>query len=504
MGSATASRRLVDASPAAGAMRAASVQRRQVAHLKLDCPPPGRWDATHRQAFAEEIARLARLPDVSAIALQGRRLFSDTVRDRADDAPLAEVLSAVSDASVPVVALITGPCSGSGLELALACTARIATTGATFADLAGGARLPSHAALSRLIRLMAVENAAQLAVFGATLDARQATELGLVDAMVARNLTAFAEQFVARTGSRPLAPNAEPEVVAAQLHGLRVWVRRETPQQEAPLMRLRALECAALMPPRRAVPEHQRIQDAYARTREAHALEYAARSEAALRRRTLPADLANEIRWPLLREAIHLLDEGATPAQVDREFQRFGFREGPFAEADRIGLDAVFGRQGQLAGNDDWITYSATLDLMADAGRLGGKDAPGWYRHGPDGRQSYAPEVEQLLNASATFQRLSRRPLPDALVMERCLFAAMNGAANVLEMRPDLSADLVDAIWVRDMGFPRWRGGPLFMARASREPVDALERWARVRNTAGAPASLLRRIAGSGGSRQPS
>jgi 3-hydroxyacyl-CoA dehydrogenase len=132
---------------------------------------------------------------------------------------------------------------------------------------------------------------------------------------------------------------------------------------------------------------------------------------------------------------------------------------------------------------------------MIDAGRTGGGDAPGWYRHGSDGRYTFEPEVERLLQASATFQRCARAPIDDEVVVERCLTAAINGTAHLLDAHPDLSPSLVDAIWTKILGFPKWRGGPLYMARTGAcDPLASLNRWSKVRNTAGVAAPLLRRI----------
>lgn len=472
---------------------------RTVAHLKLNCPAPGRWDAEHVEDFVSAIRRRSEDPAVSAILLQGRRLFADESGKPSRLSPenLDLVYSAVADAKIPVIAFIAGQCSGTGLELAIACAARIAAPAARLEDLTScGGRLPDPATLVRLCKLVDVERAGDLIVFGAAWDAREAASAGVVDAIAARNPEKQVERLSAGASLKSRPAPAKPDVVAAQLYVMRLRVRRDFPDREAPLMRLRALEYATHQPPKRALQDLDQLQGAYCSTPEAQALGYAARGEAALRRRSSVTDIARELRWSLLREAVHLVDEGASPAQVDRELTQFGFSEGPFSEADRRGLGKTFGRTGALASSEDWFTYSPTLDLMADAGRLGG-DAPGWFCHGSDGHMWLEPEVEELLHASANFQRLQRRHLPDGLIVERCLYAAMNAAAHLLDAIPDLSAETLDAIWVKELGFPRWRGGPLFMARVNGEPViKSLEAWVKQRNTAGAPSLTLRRLSG--------
>lgn len=472
--------------------------RRQVAHLKLDCPPPCSWDEAHARAFIEKIAEFGDDPDVSAIVLHGRRLFSDLLA--AKTAPgdnRSTVYAAVSGSTKPVIAALCGAVTGSGLELALACAARVVSPNATFSNLARSeGHLPAAETLIRLARLVEVERAADLTVFNAVWDSKAAVEYGLVDLVAARDLVHVAEKLASGlNGERKVTISAEPEVITAKIYGLRAKVRRETPHQTAPMTLLRALEFALQAPVKRARAEIDRLDVAFAMSPEAHALTYAERGQAALSRARATTDPADELAWPLFREAIHLLDEGATPNQIDRELQRFGFREGPFLRSDRHGMEAVFRRHDCLANGEDWITYSPTLDLMTDEGRTGGPGAPGWYRHGSDGRYTFEPEVERLLRASATFQRCARAPIDDEVIVERCLTAAINGAAHVLEARPDLSPSLVDAVWTAQLGFPKWRGGPLYMARTQAcDPLASLERWARIRNTVGVASPLLRRI----------
>lgn len=472
--------------------------RRGVAHLKLDCPPPCSWDAAHARAFIQTIERAGENPAVAAIVLSGRRLFNDVLAAKtAPDDVRPLVYSAIASARKPIVAALSGPVTGSGLELALACAARVALPNTTFSNLARSeGHLPAADTLIRLMRLIEVERAAELAVFGALWDSKAAVEHGLVDLVAARDLVQVAEKLAVSLKNDPrVALTSEPEVIAAKIYGLRTKVRREAPQQTAPLTLLRALELAWQTPARRARAEIDRLDETFAASPEAQALTYAERGQAALARTTVHDDLAHELAWPLLREAIHLLDEGATPGQIDRELQKFGFRVAPFLRSDREGLEAVFRRQSGLANGEDWITYSPTLDLMVDEGRTGGPDAPGWYRHGSDGRYTFEPEVERLLQASATFQRCPRAPIDDAVVVERCVTAAINGTAHALETHPDLSPALVDAIWTQRLGFPKWRGGPLYMAKTGAcAPVASLERWSKARNTAGVAAPLLRRI----------
>jgi len=175
--------------------------------------------------------------------------------------------------------------------------------------------------------------------------------------------------------------------------------------------------------------------------------------------------LVNRLRWPMLREAIHLLDEGATPARVDRALLAFGFAFAPFAALDLEGLHGL--TESCLAGADAWDPYSPTIDLMFDAGRLGAAAGRGWYRY-EGGRPIMDREMETLLIESAQAQRLSRRDIDDAEIVRRCLKAGVAGARTLLALGDAASEIEVDAIWTGVLGFPRWRGGLLYHARHAR------------------------------------
>jgi len=206
------------------------------------------------------------------------------------------------------------------------------------------------------------------------------------------------------------------------------------------------------------------------------------------------SSLAQGLWWPMAREAIHLLDEGASPAQVDRCFTEFGFPSGPFARSDASGFEAVFtAGDGVLASGGDWILYSPTLDLMADSGRVGG-ETPGWYRPTTAGGLTrFEPVVDRLIQSSAISQRLRRAPISDDLVMRRCVNAAVNAGFAACQRSPDLTLDDIDAIWLACLGFPRWKGGLIHHARARglEAVVAELKADAARRNTAGAPCDGL-------------
>lgn len=98
-------------------------------------------------------------------------------------------LERVASSKKPFVAAIHGACLGGGLEVALACHARVATTDSRtrlgLPEVQLGL-LPGLGGTQRLPRLVGLQAGLDLMLTGRQLDARRALKLGLVDEIVAR------------------------------------------------------------------------------------------------------------------------------------------------------------------------------------------------------------------------------------------------------------------------------------------------------------------------------
>ena len=97
------------------------------------------------------------------------------------------VFDEMGRSSKPFVAAVEGACLGGGLELALACRARIASAHARTCFALPEVKLgilPGFGDTQRLPRLVGVPAALEMITTGKTLFPRQALKIGLVDAMV--------------------------------------------------------------------------------------------------------------------------------------------------------------------------------------------------------------------------------------------------------------------------------------------------------------------------------
>ena len=199
-------------------------------------------------------------------------------------------------------------------------------------------------------------------------------------------------------------------------------------------------------------------------------------------------------------EAEFLLEEGATPEQIDRVATDFGMAIGPISMRDLAGIDvAVSVRRGRASSLPPEERLSPILERLVAVGRLGVKVGKGFYRY--EGRERFAdPETLAIIEAVAAEQGIARRPIDDEEVRERLFLPLVNEGAKVLEQGIALRAGDIDVVWVNGYGFPAYRGGPMFWGeRIGLERVRAMA--ARLAARSGprwAPAPLLDRLIRAG------
>ncbi|MBC5809953.1 MAG: enoyl-CoA hydratase/isomerase family protein, partial [Candidatus Eremiobacteraeota bacterium] len=87
--------------------------------------------------------------------------------------------------------------------------------------------------------------------------------------------------------------------------------------------------------------------------------------------------IGNRMLFDYLREANFLLEEGATPVQIDGAMKEFGFPMGPFAMSDLSGID-VFIKIAQEAPKPEYRTSEIAARLY-EQGRYGQKTGKGFF-----------------------------------------------------------------------------------------------------------------------------
>ena len=166
------------------------------------------------------------------------------------------------------------------------------------------------------------------------------------------------------------------------------------------------------------------------------------------------------------REAIFLLEEGASPSRIDAALSDFGMALGPFAVMDLAGLDIAWARRKATAHlRDPAERYCALPDRLCELGRFGQKTKRGFYRYEAGSRRPIPdPEVVALAEETAAAGGIARREIAAAEIVERCLFALVNEACALLEEGIAQREGDVDAVFCNGYGFPRRRGGPMHWA----------------------------------------
>ena len=169
-----------------------------------------------------------------------------------------------------------------------------------------------------------------------------------------------------------------------------------------------------------------------------------------------PGFVVNRVLMPYLREAIVLLEEGYSVADIDAAMKRFGMPMGPFAVVDEVGIDVAQKVAGVLSrAFPARMSSSPALDKMVAAGRLGKKSGLGFYRH-RGGRPVPDPAVRGLLGLVR-----QRKPTSLEVLSERLVVPMINESALCLEEEVVANAGMLDLAMVFGTGFPPFRGGPL-------------------------------------------
>jgi 3-hydroxyacyl-CoA dehydrogenase len=204
------------------------------------------------------------------------------------------------------------------------------------------------------------------------------------------------------------------------------------------------------------------------------------------------------------RQCFYLLEEGATPQQVDRALEKFGMAMGLFRVGDLAGNDIGWAvRKRRYVENPD-VPYSKIADRLCELGRFGQKTGAGWYRYEPGKRDPIPdPAVEEIITAYRKEMGITPRQISDEEIVERCVFALANEGARIVEEGIAARASDVDMVYLTGYGFPLARGGPMFYADTVGLPnvVRSMKRFAANPHGDPAfwePAPLLAKLAAEG------
>lgn len=199
-------------------------------------------------------------------------------------------------------------------------------------------------------------------------------------------------------------------------------------------------------------------------------------------------------------EAEFLLEQGATPEQIDRVAEKFGMPMGPISMRDMSGLDVgVLVRKERAKTIPEGERMSPIVERLAEAGRIGMKVGKGFYRY--EGRdKSPDPEATAIIEEVSRSYGIERRSFTDEELEARLFAPLVNEGAKELEDGTAMRAGDIDVAWVNGYGFPAHKGGPMFWGEQyGLDRIHALAVEAERRNgPRWAPSALLARAAREG------
>ncbi len=176
--------------------------------------------------------------------------------------------------------------------------------------------------------------------------------------------------------------------------------------------------------------------------------------------------IGNRIMATYREAAQHMLEDGASPYQIDRAVRDFGFPIGLFQMSDLAGGDIAWAaRKRQAATRDPRARYVHIADRLCEQGWFGQKTGRGWYRYSQGARAGREdPEVLAIIDAERRRAGVTPRSFSDAEIVRRYLAAMINAGADVVHDRIALRPLDVDVAMIYGYGFPRHRGGPMHYA----------------------------------------
>ncbi|MFN4156586.1 MAG: 3-hydroxyacyl-CoA dehydrogenase NAD-binding domain-containing protein [Paracoccaceae bacterium] len=169
--------------------------------------------------------------------------------------------------------------------------------------------------------------------------------------------------------------------------------------------------------------------------------------------------IGNRILRRYRSEAEAMLREGVGHAQIDAAMRGFGCAMGPFEMQDLAGLDISFLHREAARARGEAVP-EAPGDILVRAGRKGRKTGGGWYDYVPgDRRPQSSGAVTRLL---APMLGVRRTVAADAIT-DRLIAAMASEGQAILDEGIAASPRDIDLVEVHGYGFPRAKGGPMFL-----------------------------------------
>ncbi|MGX2957049.1 3-hydroxyacyl-CoA dehydrogenase NAD-binding domain-containing protein [Ursidibacter arcticus] len=163
----------------------------------------------------------------------------------------------------------------------------------------------------------------------------------------------------------------------------------------------------------------------------------------------------NRILTPFLLEAIQCLVEGEGIEFIDRSLQEFGFKTGPLAMIDDMGLDMIVkSNKAMVEQLGNRFKLPESVQLLAMNERKGRKNKRGFYLYDSKGERTQ--EDKSIYHVMET---IMRNDLESQDIARRCILRMINEACWCLQDNVIQSTDEGNVASVLGFDFPDFRGG---------------------------------------------
>ncbi|MDE4030841.1 3-hydroxyacyl-CoA dehydrogenase NAD-binding domain-containing protein [Glaesserella parasuis] len=163
----------------------------------------------------------------------------------------------------------------------------------------------------------------------------------------------------------------------------------------------------------------------------------------------------NRILTPFLLEAIECLSEGEGIEFIDRALQEFGFKIGPLAMIDEIGLDIIVKSNPAMVSElGKRFALPTVIERLTGDDRKGRKNKRGFYLY--DTRGARTQEDKSIYH---TMETIMRNDMEAEDIARRCVLRILNEACWCLQDQVIRSTDEGNVASVFGVDFPDFRGG---------------------------------------------
>jgi len=173
--------------------------------------------------------------------------------------------------------------------------------------------------------------------------------------------------------------------------------------------------------------------------------------------------IGNRILAVYRQAADYMMEDGASPFEIDAMVRAFGYPMGPYEMSDLAGGDIGWAtRKRRAATRDPKARYVHIADKLCERGWFGQKTGQGWYVYEAGTRGGKPnPAVDPIIAEERAKAGVTPRTFTREELERRYVAAMVNEGAKVVAEGIALRPLDVDVTLVYGYGFPRYKGGPM-------------------------------------------